>query len=320
MIAKLSQLTCGALALIALMVPASLPADTWELHVGAQSGDQAHQAVAFLPNEIWIHAGDNITWTFDTDEVHTVSFLKPGQVRPTSLVGCPGATPDGSLETGTTCVNSGRLVKGTYTVIFPVTGNFKLVCLVHTNMTATVHVLDLSAALPHDQAFYDHQAAQQAAGLLSDALASAHVHSNDDSVVAAAGKILATGGGSETASVMRFIDATKVIRVGETVEWTNSDAVTPHTITIGPEPADLTLPSANVTLDADGARHATISSPSDNVHSGFIAPTPQDRIGLAQAPLGVPRFRITLTQSGTFDYKCSLHDELGMVGRIIVLP
>lgn len=320
MTAKLSQLACGALALIALMFPASLLADTWQLQVGAQSGDQAHQALAFLPNEIWIHAGDSITWTFATDEVHTVSFLKPGQVRPASLVGCPGATPDGSLETGTTCVNSGRLVKGTYTVIFPITGNFKLVCLVHTNMTATIHVLDLSAPLPHDQAFYDKESHHQRADLLSDALASSHVHPNDNSVVAGAGKIMATGGGSETASVMRFIDATKVIRVGETVEWTNSDAVTPHTITFGPEPADLMPPSANVTLDADGARHATISSPSDIVHSGFIAPTPQDRIGLAQAPLGVPRFRVTFTQPGTFDYKCSLHDDLGMFGRIIVLP
>ena len=320
MTAKHSQLTCGALVLIALMVPASLLAETWKLQVGAQSSDQAHQALAFLPNEIWIHAGDSITWTFPTDEVHTVSFLKAGQVRPTSLVGCPGATPDGSLETGTTCVNSGRLVNGTYTVAFPVTGNFKLVCLVHTSMTATVHVLDLSDPLPHDQVFYDHQAARQSAGLLSDALASAHLHTVDNSVVTGAGKILATGGGSETASVMRFMDATKVIRVGETVEWTNSDAVTPHTITFGPEPADLTPPSANVTLEADGARHATISSPSDNVHSGFIAPTPQDRIGLAQAPLGVTRFRVTFTQPGTYDYKCSLHDELGMVGRIIVLP
>jgi plastocyanin len=73
-------------------------------------------------------------------------------------------------------------------------------------------------------------------------------------------------------------------------------------------------------LDADGARHATISSPSDIVHSGFIVAAPQERIGLAQAPLSVTRFRVTFTQPGDFNYKCSLHGGLGMVGEVIVVP
>jgi plastocyanin len=108
-----------------------------------------------------------------------------------------------------------------------------------------------------------------------------------------------------------------VIHVGETVEWTISEAVTNHTITFGPEPDALHQipPSANVTVDADGARHAYISSPSDAVHSGFITQAPQDRIGLAQAPLGVTRFRVTFTQPGIYLYKCVLHDNLAGNGR-----
>ncbi len=308
-------------ALLVLAFAVSAKADTWQLQVGAQTGDQAHQALAFLPNEIWIHAGDSITWTLGSDEIHSVTFLRAGQVRPPFQVGCPGTTPDGSLETGTTCVYSGVLSSGqTYTVVFPATGNFKLVCLVHANMTATVHVLDLSEPLPHDQAFYDQQADRQRADLLSDALASAHLRPDANGVFAGAGKIMDTGSGSETASVVRFLDATKVIHAGETVEWTNVDAVTNHTITFGPEPANLVPPSANVTLDADGARHAIINSPSDVVHSGFIGPAPQERIGLPQAPLSVTRFRVTFTQPGVYDYKCSLHDDLGMVGQVIVVP
>ena len=147
-----------------------------------------------------------------------------------------------------------------------------------------------------------------------------HLQSDANGVFAGAGKIMGTGGGSETASVVRFMDATKVIHAGETVEWTNVDAVTNHTITFGPEPANLVPPSANVTLDADGARHAIINSPSDVVHSGFIGPAPQERIGLSQAPLSVTRFRVTFTQPGVYDYKCSLHDDLGMVGQVIVVP
>lgn len=76
---------------------------------------------------------------------------------------------------------------------------------------------------------------------------------------------------------MRFMHPDKVVHVGETVEWTNDDPITPHTITFGVEPANRMPPSANVTMDPDGALHATVSSPTDNVHSGFISAAPQDQ-------------------------------------------
>jgi plastocyanin len=319
--------------LTALLFPLSAFADTWQLLVGAQNGDKAHQALAFLPNEIWIHSGDSVTSTFPTNEVHTVTFLTPAQLRPSRFAGCPGVpsgvTPDFSVFDGTSCVNSGVVSNSsvlpsppTYTVVFPVAGNFKLVCLAHPNMTATIHVLALSTPLPHDQAFYAQQADRQRANLLSDAMASAHNHPGSNDITAGVGHIMGNGGGTQTASVMRFMDATKVIHVGETVEWTSEEAVTNHTITFGPEPDPLNQipPSANVTTDADGARHAFISSPSDAVHSGFITQAPQDRIGLPQAQLSATRFRVTFTQPGVYQYQCVLHDQLGMIGEIIVLP
>src|SRR5215467_6105759 len=156
---------------ITVLLPQTVSAQSWQLKVGAQTGDMAHQALAFLPNEIWIHAEDSITWSFPADEVHTVTFLKPGQVRPSRLVGCPvtNTTPNFSVFDGDECVNSGLLTEKdgqTYTVVFPLSGNFKLVCLAHPNMTATVHVLDLSIPLPYDQAFYDQQASRERADLL----------------------------------------------------------------------------------------------------------------------------------------------------------
>ena len=321
------QLRAGRLALlIALTIPISALADNWHVQVGAQTRDKAHQALAFLPNELWIHAGDSITWTFPTSELHSVTFLTPGQIRPSRLVGCPGtnSTPDFSVVDQTSaCVNSGILMDGaTYTVVFPEIGNFKAVCLAHNDQTGTVHVLDPSALLPHDQAFYDQEANREGARLISDARNAAQVTTDHNTVIAGAGKIHGTSGGTETASVMRFMDETKVIHVGETVEWITSEAVTNHTITFGPEPDVLNQipPSSNVTVDADGARHAYINSPSDAVHSGFITQAPQDRTGLAQAPLGVTRFRVTFTHAGIYPYICVLHDELGMVGKVIVLP
>jgi hypothetical protein len=50
--------------------------------------------------------------------------------------------------------------------------------------------------------------------------------------------ILGTGGGSQVAAVMRFLGATTVVRVGDTVEWTNRAPSVAHTVTFGTEPAN----------------------------------------------------------------------------------
>ena len=106
----------------------------------------------------------------------------------------------------------------------------------------------------------------------------------------------------------------------EAVEWTDDDPIAAHTITFGLKPQDLVNPSSNVTVDADGARHGVLNSTSDVVHSGFIQAAPQDPTGLAQAPSGVTRFRVTFTKPGIYPYICSLHDVLGMKGNVVVLP
>lgn len=313
----------GCIFASVLLVPAFGRAQDWMVQVGAQSQDKGKQVLAFLPNEIWIHAGDSITFTVATNEPHTITFLKPGQVRLPFAVGCPGVTPSGSDEDGSSCVNSGKLSDGQgYSVTFPTPGNYKLVCLIHSNMTSVVHVLADSAPLPHDQSYYDAEAAKMQSSMLASAgeLIGDSMANSPMGVTAGTGEILATGGGSNTLSVMRFMQTVKVVHVGETVEWTNDDPVTPHTITFGTEPANPMPPSANVTVDADGARHAIVSSPTDNVHSGFIVAAPQERIGLPQAPLSVTEFRVTFTKPGIFQYKCVLHDNLGMLGEVIVLP
>jgi plastocyanin len=327
---KLSRLsTVGFICAPLFLMPALVQAQDWQVQVGAQSKDLGRQVIAFLPNELWIHAGDSVAFTVATDEPHTVTFLTPSQVRPSFPVGCPGApngiTPNVSTEDGSTCVNSGPLTKGQgYSVTFPKAGDYKLVCLFHQNHTAVIHVLDLSAKLPHDQAFYSAEAADMEKDLLSSAghLTDHETDSSTDEVTAGTGSIVATGGGSETLSVMRFMHPDKVVRVGETVEWTNDDPVTPHTITFGaePAPANFMPPSGNVTTDPDGALHAIVSSPGDNVHSGFIVAAPQDQIALPQPPPGITRFRVTFTRPGTFQYRCVLHDNLGMLGKVTVLP
>jgi len=314
-----------------VMSAAPVQAAVWNALVGVQSTDLGNQALAFLPSELWIHAGDSIAWKFATAEPHTVSFLTAGQIRPPFFpvdVGCPGTTPDGSPVTGASCVNSGVLVSGQiYTVTFPTPGNFKLVCLVHIRMTGTVHVLSLSETLPHDQDFYDHEAQNGRAEMLSGASgrsgrgkSTAQRDSGNEVTAGIAEVVATTGGGSSTAAVMRFLRGKTTVHVGDTVEWTNLGPTVNHTVTFGMEPGNLIPPSAGVTVDSDGARHAVIGSPTDNVNSGFLGVATQDRVGLAQSPLDVTRFRVTFTAPGTFNYICGLHDNLGMVGTVVVLP
>ena len=121
-------------------------------------------------------------------------------------------------------------------------------------------------------------------------------------------------------SVMRFLNSRIVVRVGYSVEWTNLDPVTPHTVTFGTEPADPRPKSADVTSAPDKALKTVLNSPSDSTNSGLIVAEQQDRTGSAQTPPGVTRFRVTFNSPGVFKYICALHDELGMDGRVIVVP
>lgn len=320
-----------------------LQAKEWRATAGAESADRGSQALAFLPNELWINAGDSIRWAFPTHERHTLTFLTPGEVRPAAFgpifgvpIGCPGVgiTPDGSSFSGSACVSSDVLLlpedagagasPQTYSVVFPATGNFKFVCLVHADMTGVVHVLSPSAILPHDQDFYDKEAQGEQVLLLGDA---SHLQGRNspgdgtgsNEVAAGVGAVVTTtGAGSQTASLMRFLQGTIVVEVGDTVEWTSLDPSINHTVTFGAEPSDPRPPSGNVAPTSDGARQAVIGSPTDNVNSGFLSPAPQDRANLAQAAPGVTRFRVTFMAPGTFNYICAVHDQLGMKGTVIV--
>ena len=326
---------------------------TWDVQVGAESKNEALQADAFLPNEIWIYAGDSIMFKFpDKHEIHTVTLLQAGQVRPLFAgpptappppVGCDTVDSEAAIQTSGSsydgvgaapylaCVNSGPLANGaTYTVNFPMPGNYKLVCLVHADMNAVVHVLQSSApkdpfyaaSLPYQQSDYDRQAKDEVRDLLKD---SAHAREEQSdfppsqNVVLMTGELKATAGGRQYLSIVRFLPETIRIRAGETVEWVNTDPTEPHTVTFGTEPPNPTI-VVNATPGADGALEATINSPADSVSSGLLQAAPQDRVGLAQSAPGITRLRIKFTKPGTYPYFCALHDVDGMVGKVIVLP
>src|SRR5581483_1602924 len=151
-----SRVFLAVLALLVVSFPLNAYAhQNWHAKVGAETPDMGRQALAFLPNEIWVHAGDSVTWRFNSDEIHTLSLLVVGQIFPPFPVGCPGFSFGSATFDGSTCVTTPPMVKGNpdFTVTFPSAGNYKIQCLVHNTMNGVVHVLDASLPLPHDQAF-----------------------------------------------------------------------------------------------------------------------------------------------------------------------
>lgn len=285
---------------LAISHPA-LAAVTWRATAGAQTGDKGIQALAFLPNEITVDVGDSITWTFATDEIHTLTFLAPGQQPPPFQIA--PVTPDNFVYHGTEFVNSGTKVTGqSYTVSFATPGDFQFVCLVHARMTGTVHVQPAGVPYPHDQAFYDAQADQQRQQLLAQG--QLFLNQGLQQALSAPNQVTA-GAGNGLVMVARFLPQQLTVTVGTTVLWTNPDPVTPHTVTFGPEP-----PNPMTIVGTDGPGHATIASPNQAVNSGFLG---------ASFPAG-SQFRVTFTAPGTYQYICALHDDIGMVGTIVVQP
>ena len=206
------------------------------------------------------------------------------------------------------------------------TGDFKLVCLFHNNMTGVVHVLAAGVPLPYNQAFYDKQAADQQQNFLSDldgqVVATGSCCTAPNTVIVGVGEISATPGGTSTLSVLRFIKGNITVRVGDTVEWNARDPITPHSITFGPDPSpNPTVPVPSpLPLDADGVPHVKIPAAdgTNNVSSGLLMATLQDQLLKMQTPLGYTRFRVTFNSPGVFSYHCVLHDTLGMVGTVTV--
>lgn len=350
----------------ALVSPQVAKAVTYDAKVGAEPPDQSVQADAFFPNELWILEGDSIRWTFvPKNEPHTVTLLAqpPGaaeQVRP--MAPPPAGPPfapgfcDASVATaydGSKCTSTaaGLAAPSTFTVTFPVAGNYKLVCLIHTDMNGTVHVLTnipANTALLHPQQFYDEAAQHQANAILSDNAGqqmNAQVPVTSNSVAAGIGKIVATGGGTQYGAVVRFLSDKITIHKGESVTWTNLDPTEPHTVTFGTEPAafippvpaglsgalgDGTLtaaivcsPGPGTPCDADyglATNPAQAYNPTIFINSGFLQAQAPDRTGDAQLPPGTTRITITFNQTGTYYYHCALHDVDGMKGEVHVVP
>jgi plastocyanin len=297
-------------AIAALVAPAALggaavadtppPPTTWTVQVGSETPNQAIQGMAFLPTDVYVNAGDTVNWVANSAEIHTVTFLATGQpllpfnpFSPADLFRQGGTVYDGAsyYNSGvmTNVSDSGFPAVSDYSLSFPSAGNFTYYCLVHGEMMkGTVHVQPAGTAYPYTQKDYDRESRAQAHAITLDGLAlqrTAMSQSDRHTVL--------EGADDGVAMVMRFIQPTVVVRVGETVTFVNNGMGAPHTVTFGTEPANPFVPAGDPTAFAGG-----------DLNSGILLPGSS--------------FSVTFTSAGSFSYLCALHDYMGMVGKVIV--
>lgn len=300
------------IVLLATIVTATVAAHqtprprSWQAVVGIQSQDQAIQGMAFLPGTLWVNVGDTVVWTAKGGDIHTVTFLKPGQQPPPFNQNDPlQVLPQGGhVYDGTSYDNSGLMssmpgVPGgqRYTLSFGVAGDFTYYCLVHPSMIGMIHVRPAGTPYPYSQADYDHQIKQATAAMLRDGQKLA-----DQAESESTNQHVSVGIGDGLVSLMRFYPQHIVIHVGQTVTFTNRDVMEPHTVTFGPTSAKGNFAPYGNPKAFDG------SSP---LNSGFL--------GAAPVWFGT-KYSVTFVKAGTYAFRCDLHDNMGMVATIVVLP
>ena len=331
----LGSLATGALVAAAFVPTPALAAQPWSVKVGAQSPDKGLQANAFYNNNITVDVGDTVTWSLNTDEIHTVTFLagtpEPplvtvigGQLIPNFQFILPFGGPS---YDGTAVANSGLLgfkapnvsVPPTFSLTFSKPGTYAYVCIVHDGMDGTVTVNPAGTAYPATQAQYDAGSQALQTRLFSQGMSlpgRAFGAAAPDDVTAGIGALVPGGGANATLALLRFVPNTRTIHAGETVTWTNLDPQTPHTVSFpsfagNPFAAYNPINATCTSTECD----ATINSPSQVVNSGFIANDPA-----FEKP---NTFKAKFTTPGTYPYICALHGQPGqdgMTGTIVVLP
>ena len=300
-----------ALALPGLMAQAATAATptpvTWHVRVGAETPDMAVAAMRFLPREVWVDVGDTVHWSANSAEPHTVTFLAPGASLPEFNPFDPSQTTaqGSSSYNGTSYTNSGIIATqpifvftnpaSSYDLTFTAPGDFTYYCLLHgVMMTGVVHVRAAGTAYPYTQADYDRTGNAQAHAAI---FAGREAWRQARQSHATNGSEVLVGIDGEGFGVSRFVRDHVVVHLGDTLSFAVAGPGAPHTVTFGEEPPGLAIlaPSGDPTHYSGG-----------DLNSGVIAP-------------GSP-FDVTFTAVGTFPYICAIHDDMGMVGEVVVEP
>lgn len=338
-------------------VPGPRPDGTrlWRVLVGGGSDADLVEYNTFFPRELTINAGDAVHFDFKSlHNPHTVTFLG-GQEAPPLLVPAPAGTPTagtpaaetdvpalmfnpaaafpagGDAYDGTGTLNSGLNVlmppDQTFMPTFTQPGTFPFQCLVHPmQMKGTITVQPAGSPVPREQAEVDTAAAEQMAAVLDRGRAVAAAHAAATPATDAGGGRtweVQAGAEGEEFVLLRYLPDPLTIKPGDTVRWTDTSEMEPHTVTFlgGEEPPDLVVPQPQ-----PGGPPLLLLNPAV---VGPVGPTAYDGKGYANsgalgadfaALTGLTTYELTFTAAGEFPYFCVLHGspETGMRGTVTV--
>lgn len=306
------SLSVVIISLMAVSPAQAASQTTWHIQLGSGSEDLARWATDFYPGSITIHTGDIVQFTNNLGEPHTVTFGAPDDLflNPSLYIAPSG----GKILTGDPGqkLNSGAIAPefpfGTsfnLTVTAP-PGEYRFRCVFHPLMRGSINVIPSGEELPKtDEQYFNIGRASinhdlAIARLIQEQTRQAAKLATD---LGGTGIEVAAGGGNGISSVFRFFNSHLTITAGQTVTFVNRDFYAPHTVTFGPEPPG-----------APGSLILPYGDPTN-----FNGTTPLNS-GFLFTPFQVTRISITFTTPGEFHYFCGLHDMLGMVGSITVLP
>jgi plastocyanin len=306
----------------------------------------------FFRRQITINVGDSVRWAFSRRVVHTVTFLRPGQNRPSLEVPDPAhpytgfadpagaplwfngqpsllippdhAFPQGGISTdGTKYTNSGLSAPAfkPYQLKFTRTGTFSYLCLVHPGMNGRVRVLPKGRAVPSPGA--DRAAA-------TAEIARAVERARPLGRFTPAGNTVVAGHDRDVVAWFRFFPRTKTVSVGQSVRFSISSKSEIHTVTLGPQPfrdateAQLVMAQPQPTGPPRLQFNPLIFLPSDpppaappytglNHGNGFLNTGVIDTSPNTPAPSSV---NVTFAARGTFQFECTIHP--GMEATITV--
>jgi plastocyanin len=288
------------------------------LKLRAGDGETGYSVNMFLPDPVYIRAGDTLTWEFRWDEPHSVTFGEiTGDPSPPSHPGV--AVVD---YNGTGFVNSGFVVPmggpATFSVKFNQVGSFDYYCFIHPLMTGTVNVQGEGIGEQDTQVAIDARGKAQYDSAIATLKAAAGAQAAKPVAVTGSGAgrkftlAISSANDIPVGDVMQFFPASLNVGVNDSVEFV-SNVHTPHDVAF-PGPADFSGPPPPGLEDFDPFEMSL--NYTDGVKLDGSKPVISPMLGL-EFPGGT-KASFSFAKTGTYDYVCILHASQGMVGRINV--
>jgi plastocyanin len=322
---------------------------TYTVLVGAEDDSVGANVMAFFPETLRIHVGDTVHWQRNGNEIHTVTFLAgmplpplnvpapdglPSPLMRNPLIAFPVAPANGRYD-GTTFATSGifgpdpDIFQGveSFDLTFTRRGTFNYVCVVHgAIMSAQILVVDHDEDIPSPREV-DRQAQRSIAAALAQVPAAIELAEdevppptqNDDGTTTFH---VVVGYAVGQLHMQSFFPEELTVQPGDTVEWKFSPhTVGNHTITFlnGNEAPDdlivwpqgddppLLLVNPEVLFPQNADQPLTRQGVYNSGRLLFGDPPPSFSLQIGDI-------------SGAEPYQCLLHDSVGMLGTLYVVP